>query len=324
MKKILLIQTAFLGDVILATPIIEEYHRIYPDSKIDVLVRKGNEGLLQNHPFIQTLFTFDKKQKKINELLRLIQLFRSNHYDEIINLHRYLSSGIITVFSGGKKTIGYDKNPLSFLFSKKIKHSLKEGLHEVERNLMCISHHGASKKTPPKLYPSSIDFQKTEHLKIESYYCIAPASVWFTKQLPEKKWIDLISILPSHELIYLLGGPSDVELCKRIKQNSSHPKVINLAGTLSYLESAALMQSAERNFVNDSGPLHIASAVNAKVTAFFCSTTTTFGFGPLSSDYKIIESKEKLTCKPCGIHGHKSCPKEHFKCGNTIELQDYK
>ena len=97
--------------------------------------------------------------------------------------------------------------------------------------------------------------------------------------------------------------------------------VFNLAGSLTYLESAALMQNAQRNFVNDSGPLHIASAMNAKVTAFFCSTTTSFGFGPLSTDAKVIESNEELTCKPCGIHGHKICPKGHYKCGNTIEFK---
>ena len=321
MKKILIVQTAFLGDVILATPIIEEYHRIYPSAKIDVLVRKGNEGILHDHPLIRSIFTFDKKQKKTQEIIRLIQLFRNTKYDEIINLHRYFSSGLITVFAGGKKTIGFDKNPLSFLFSKKIKHSMNENLHEVERNLQCIAHHGASKKVAPKLYPSKIDFYKTKDLKTKPYYCIAPASVWFTKQLPEQKWVELTSLIPSNEQIYLLGGPSDVDLCERIKQKSTNSNVFNLAGSLTYLESAALMKNAQRNFVNDSGPLHIASAMNAKVTAFFCSTTTSFGFGPLSTDAIVVESNEELTCKPCGIHGHKICPKGHYKCGNTIEFK---
>ena len=116
MKQLLIIQTAFLGDVILATPIIEEYHRIYPTATIDVLVRKGNEGILQNHPLIRTLFTFDKKEKKTQELIRLIKHFRTIRYDEIINLHRYLSSGLITVFAGAKSIIGFDKNPFSNFF----------------------------------------------------------------------------------------------------------------------------------------------------------------------------------------------------------------
>ena len=320
MKQFLIIQTAFLGDVILATPLIEEYHRIYPTASIDVLVRKGNEGILKDHPLIRTVFTLDKKQKKTHELARLIKHFKTVKYDEIINLHRYLSSGLITLFSGAKSTVGFDKNPVSFFYSRKIKHSLNEGLHEVERNLKCIAHHCATKKVAPKIYPSNSDFTKIEPLSKESYYCIAPASVWFTKQLPTEKWIELIGLLPSNNSIYLLGGPADAQLCEDIRQQSSNPNVTNLAGTLSYLESAALMKNAQRNFVNDSGPLHISSSMDAKVTAFFCSTTPNFGFGPLSNDAIVVESIEELPCKPCGIHGYKTCPKGHFKCGNTIQF----
>ena len=95
--------------------------------------------------------------------------------------------------------------------------------------------------------------------------------------------------------------------------------VINLAGKLSLMQSAALMKNAKRNFVNDSGPLHLASAMNAPVTAFFCSTTPQFGFGPLSDDSKISEV-ENLDCRPCGIHGHKECPKGNFRCGNELKI----
>jgi heptosyltransferase-2 len=84
------------------------------------------------------------------------------------------------------------------------------------------------------------------------------------------------------------------------------------------MQSAALMKSARMNYVNDSGPLHICSAMNAPVTAFFCSTTPAFGFGPISDQSIIIESKLNLACKPCGLHGYKSCPKGHFDCGNSI------
>ena len=76
------------------------------------------------------------------------------------------------------------------------------------------------------------------------------------------------------------------------------------------------------NYVNDSGPLHMASAVNAPVTAFFCSTIPKFGFGPLSENSTIIQTTEELSCRPCGLHGLKNCPKKHFKCGLGIELPE--
>ena len=116
---------------------------------------------------------------------------------------------------------------------------------------------------------------------------------------------------------YLLGGPDDHELCEDIKVFSQRNNVYNLAGKLSLMQSAALMKDAKRNFVNDSGPLHIASAGNASVSAFFCSTIPEFGFGPLSDDSNVIEVND-LTCRPCGLHGHKACPKGHFHCGNGL------
>ena len=92
-----------------------------------------------------------------------------------------------------------------------------------------------------------------------------------------------------------------------------------LSGELTLLQSAALMKDAQMNYVNDSAPLHIASAMNAPVTAFFCSTVPAFGFTPLSDNSKIVEVKN-LECRPCGLHGHKVCPKGNFKCGNEIEM----
>jgi len=88
-KKILIIQTAFLGDVILATPVISELKRLFPSSEIDILVRKGNESLLANNLKINSVFTFDKKNGKIKAIISLIKKFRKEQYDLVINLHRF-------------------------------------------------------------------------------------------------------------------------------------------------------------------------------------------------------------------------------------------
>ena len=321
MKKVLIIQTAFIGDVILATPVISEFNRLFPSVKIDILVRKGNEGLLANNPFLGNVFILDKKKNKISELSRLINIIRGEKYDYIINLHRYASSGLLTVFGGAKHTIGFDKNPFSMFFSKKVKHTLNEGQHEVERNLSLIGCFGAKKLVRPKLYPSLKDENIVQSYITEQYFCLAPASVWYTKMLPIEKWIELIDSLNMKGKIYLLGGPSDIELCETILKRSKARNIENLAGKLSFLASAALMKKAIRNFVNDSGPLHICSAMNAPVTAFFCSTVSAFGFGPLSEDSKVLEVYD-LDCRPCGIHGHKACPQGHFKCGKNIKINN--
>jgi lipopolysaccharide heptosyltransferase II len=322
MKNILVIQTAFLGDVILATPVISEMARIYPTCKIDVLVRKGNESLLKNNPHIHEIIVFDKKQGKYASIINLIKQFRKKNYDEIINLQRFASSGLITILSGAKITVGFNKNPFSSLFTKKIAH-IMDNRHEVERNLECIKHHGASTMSRPKLFPSESDYQKVSQFQQSGdYFCLAPASVWFTKQLPFEKWVILGKSLSKKGKVYLLGGKEDQVLCDKIRLEIDSNTCLNLAGDLNLLQSAALLKTAKRNYVNDSGPMHLCSAMNASVTAFYCSTIPSFGFGPLSDDSKINQIKEDLYCRPCGIHGFKTCPEKHFRCGHDIELEE--
>lgn len=319
MKRILVIQTAFLGDVILATPVVTEVKRLFPDILIDVLVKSGNEQLITSHPDINDVLIFTKKEGKWKSLFSLIRSIQKNNYDVVINLHRFGSSGLLTLFSGAKETRGFSKNPFSSFFTKRFSHEIGNGLHEVERNLSLIQDWGAQKQVRPSLFPTDTDFERIRSYQKNPYVVLAPASIWFTKQLPVDQWVQLI-----HQLnvkIYLIGGPSDLELCEQIQSKCPTKSIEILAGKLTLMQSAALISGAQRTFVNDSGPLHIASAMNAPVTAFFCSTIPAFGFGPLSEDSKIIQTEEELACRPCGLHGHQSCPKGHFRCAYGIQIK---
>ena len=130
-----------------------------------------------------------------------------------------------------------------------------------------------------------------------------------------------MNAVPRDLKVYLLGSAADQDVCDEIKEAIDNEKVhvINLAGQLSPLQSAALMEMARMNFVNDSGPMHFASAVNASISAVYCSTVPAFGFGPLSDVSHIIQTPAPLSCRPCGLHGHKSCPEGHFKCAKNIK-----
>ncbi|RFC53204.1 glycosyltransferase family 9 protein [Brumimicrobium aurantiacum] len=321
MQNFLIIQTAFLGDVILATPIVAELKRIYPEARIDVLVRKGNESLLINNSKINKIFIWDKKGGKYRSLLRNIKNIRKVIYDEVITLQRYTNAGLVTLFAKTKRRIGFDKNAFRSMYTKTVKHSLEGENHEVERNLSLIAHHGAQKLVRPELFPSSNDMELVEDYKSETYFCLAPASVWATKKLPASGWTELINLLLQKGEVKLLGGPDDHDLCDDI-QKEFPGGVHNLAGKLTLMQSAALMKDATMNYVNDSGPLHIASAMNAPTRAFFCSTVPKFGFGPLADDAKVIETPLGLDCRPCGNHGFTKCPLGHFKCGKSIVINE--
>ena len=321
--KILIAQTAFIGDVILATSLIEKLHYHFPEAQIDFLLRKGNESLLVNHPHLGKVWVWDKKGGKYRNIWRILQSARKEKYDWVINLQRFATAGFFTAFSGAKLTVGFDKNPVSFLFDQRIAHSF-EKIHETQRNTSLVAPFTSSEVFKPRLYPSAQDFRMVDALKDAPYLCFAPTSVWFTKQFPKEKWVDFLRQIQFKGNIYLLGAPSDREACQAMIDEAQSAQAQNLAGKLSLLQSAALMQDAVLNFVNDSAPMHLASAMNAPTCAIFCSTIPDFGFGPLSDFSEIVETKETLLCKPCGIHGKKVCPAQHFKCGfgiETIQLQ---
>jgi heptosyltransferase-2 len=317
-KKFLIIQTASIGDVILATPVIEKLHNCFPDSKIDFLVKKGCDGVLSGHPLINTLYIWNKGKGKYNNLYKLLKEVRTVNYDYVINIQRFASTGLFTALSNGKIKSGFSKNPFSFLYNIKISHHINNGKHEIDRNLELIESFTDNTKYSVKLYPISEDFISVLKFKNNDYLCIAPASLWHTKQYPADKWIEFIYNIKKELYIYLLGSGSDNELCNEIINSCSNKKVINLAGKLSLLETAALMKDSRMNFVNDSAPLHISSAMNAPTTAVFCSTVPEFGFGPLSDDSVVVQTSLKLNCRPCGLHGFKKCPEKNFDCAYSV------
>ncbi len=347
MKKILVIQTASIGDVILATSVLEKLHCFFPDAELDYVVKKGMEGLFTGHPFINHVIVWDKSGKQ-REFLRLIKQIRKEQYDLVVNIQRFTRTGILTVLSGAKESAGFDKNPLSPFFSRSIPHEIGPGIHEIDRNQKLIADLTDEKPEKPRLYPPPPDQKplpqplpnkggehrtsKIDNRQSKIYYTISPASLWFTKQYPAERWVELIREIPQEATIYLLGSQADFELCDEIsvkcqmssvndqKSGIRHPasNIVNLAGQLSLLESAALMKQAKMNFTNDSAPMHLASAVDAPVTVVYCSTTPAFGFGPLSDNAAVIEVSEPLACRPCGLHGLQHCPEGHFNCAMKI------
>ncbi len=324
LRKILIIQTASLGDVILATPLIEKLHAYYPKARIDFLLKNGSEALLRHHPYLKHVMVWDKSEKKYERLWELLLLIREQHYDLVVNVQRFASSGFLTVFSGARLTTGFNKNPFSLFFRNRVKHRIQKqegGPHEIERNLKLIKFITDDKVFKPKLYPSQHDFARMSQYKTKKYITLSPASLWFTKQYPEEKWIEFVSSLERELVVYFLGSANDKQKIDRIIKMSNHDNSLNMAGKLSLLESAALMRDAVMNFTNDSSPMHLASAMDAPVAAVFCSTVPAFGFGPLSGNSTIIETQEYLACRPCGLHGHQKCPKTHFKCALNIETK---
>lgn len=331
-KKLLIIQTAFIGDVILATSQIEMAKDMYPDAEIHFLLRQGNESLLKDNPHVTKVWIWNKKKQKALNLVRLILDIRREKFDKIYNIQRFFSSGLLLSLSKAKVKIGFHNNPLSLFFTKKITHKIpyfyKETyLHEVQRNALLLFEKNDEERAISELYRPKLYFNGDEIEKIskltelaKDYLVLAPSSVWFTKQWAKEKWIELAKVLSPQYTLFFIGAPSDIPFIQDIMKDL--PNCVNLCGKLSLKESALLMKEAKRVFVNDSAPLHLASSVNAKTTAIFNSTVPEFGYGPLSENNKLIQLAPRLNCMPCGLHGRKACPLGHFQCAMGITINE--
>ncbi|HEX9651633.1 MAG TPA: glycosyltransferase family 9 protein [Cyclobacteriaceae bacterium] len=322
-SKILIIQTAFIGDVILATSLIEKLSHYYPEAKIDFLLRKGNQILLKGNPKVGEVLVWNKADK-LRETIRIIRLLRKLNYDLLINAQRYFTTGFVSFFSKAKYKIGFDSNPFFFDYDEKYPFKIARNVneHEVDRLHQLISKITDASPAMPKLYPGNEEEEKILHLIDKPFITIHPGSAWATKQLPVEKWIELVNALNAELQVYLLGGPAEKNLCEKIKVAANKNAVHNKAGELNLLESAALMKCAKVNYVNDSAPLHICSSMDAPCISVFCSTIPEFGFAPLAKHSKVVQIKGDLYCRPCGTHGKLKCPEGHFKCGNSISIED--
>ena len=301
---------------------MENLHKKYPEASIDLLLKKGTESLFASHPYLGKIYIWNKSERKLRNLYVILKEIQAERYDLLVNVQRFFLTGLVTAFSMARKTVGFNKNPFAIFFSRRVKHSIREGeYHETERNLLLIQHIVTHTNNAPVLYPSPQDDALTSQYKTNKYICIAPASLWFTKQYPTDKWIEFIDQIPEDIYLYCLGSQADRELCESIIKASSRGNMMNLAGKLKLLETASLLRDASMSFVNDSAPMHLASSVNGPVSAIFCSTIPAFGFGPLSDKSNIIQTEKDLDCRPCGLHGLTACPEDHFDCAYGIKKE---
>ena len=333
-QKILIIQTAFLGDTILSLPLVQSLKNIIPECEIDYLCIPSTANVLENNPNIHEIIRYNKKgRKKIRNLIKMISFIKERNYDIIVCPHRSLRSALITYFSKARIRIGFNKNVMSFLLTGKAKYLKNE--HEIKRNLELIKLipgieiNDKMFSLKPELFPSADDKNNADELlnkfitDKDRMICFAPCSKWFTKNLPEKISIDILNSLNEKGFnVALLGGIEDEKFCRLIEGKAKDKnKVFCLAGNLTPLQSSYVIQRSCALITVDSAAAHIGASTNKPIVMIFGSTVPAFGFYPLTSKNIIIENNN-LDCRPCTDHGRGSCPKKHFKCMIDLKTTD--
>ena len=316
--NILIIHTAFIGDIVLSTALVSKVKEKYPDSNIYYLTTPLGKEILKNNPKIKEVIVYDKrgKDKGFGAFISFVRRIRKLKIDICLTPHRYLRSSVLSILSGAKIRVGYDITSLSFVFNKKIKYDKTK--HEVEKLLSFVD--DDTKRFELEMYPNEKDKLKIDTLvknlsENKKIILIAPGSKWFTKKWPEEYFKILIQNLIKRDdlLVVIIGGKEEKEI--ELELDS---KVLDLRGEISLSELAELTKRASLVVSNDSAPIHITSAFpNTRIIGIFGPTVKEFGFFPWSKNSKVFEINS-LYCRPCAIHGGNSCPEKHFRCMREI------
>ncbi len=323
---ILVVQTAFLGDVVLTTPLIDALAA--SGSTLDVIVTPAGAQALAGHRSVRSLITYDKKgaSRGFGPFLTLVKSLRRARYDVAVVPHRSARSALLAFLARIPRRIGFDRSALRWIMTDVVRY--RNDAHEIDRNLDLLEPLGMPLPTNarPSLSISTQDEIGAGELLVSSglverqFVAVAPGSVWTTKRWPEERYAALIAALHTVGIrIVLIGGREDVELCRRIRTVSGIGDVIDLSGQTSVLRSAAVIRSASVLVTNDSAPLHLGAAVGTPIVAIFGATSPSFGFGPRGPRDLVLETMG-LSCRPCAIHGSAKCPIGTFECMLRIDV----
>jgi lipopolysaccharide heptosyltransferase II len=310
----LVIQTAFLGDVVLTTPLLSALAARH--GPVDVVTTPLGASLLETHPAVRTVLPYDKRggDRGWPGMQKLVERLRRERYTRAYLPHRSLRTAALALLARIPSRIGFSGG-WSFLYTESLPKP-RTG-HETDRLLALAKE--APSAYPPHLQPTAADEQAATLID-GTFVALAPGSIWGSKRWPY--FAELAVRLAAEVAVVAVGSVDDAALGDTITAavGRSGGRAVNACGKLTLRQSAALIGQAALLVTNDSAPLHLASAMGTPVVALFGPTVTEFGFGPVRAG-DIALGVDGLLCRPCSAHGPPQCPLGHHRCMRELTVE---
>lgn len=321
MSASLVIQTSFLGDMVLTTPLLAHLAR---SGSVDVVCTPASSVLLENHPAVRDVIVYDKRGRDRGwaGATRLALRLRDRSYASAYLAQGSVRSGAIAFMARIPQRVGFVTSAGRWFYTSRI--APIDNTHHAARLLSLGTGDPLREPSPaelrPRLYPGARERMAvdevlgTDALIDEPLIVLAPGSVWATKRWPY--FALLAADLREAGRIVVVGTDADGPLASEIVA-ATKGQAVDATGKLSLLASAELIGRAALLVTNDSAPLHLASAMNTPTVAVFGPTVPEFGFGPLASQ-SVVAGHTALACRPCDRHGPRRCPLGHWRCMREI------
>jgi len=321
----LAIQTAFLGDVVLTTPLLRVLAQRH--GPVDVVTTPAAAPLLETHPAVRAVIRYDKRGADAGArgFLALARRLRGAQYEVAYVPHQSLRSALLARFAGIPRRVGYASG-WPFLYTESRRRPADA--HEVDRLLALVDAPDADRR--PSLTVTAADAAAAGGV-LEAggvagrFVALAPGSIWGTKRWPGFPLL-AARLSATGDRIVVIGGPDDRalgdEIVRAVASATPEPgsAVLNACGTLSLRASAALIGRARILVTNDSAPLHLAQAMGTPTVALFGPTVPEFGFAPINPGDATL-GVDGLACRPCSKHGPARCPLGHHRCMTELTVE---
>lgn len=326
----LVIQTAFLGDLILSIPLLKRIKETHPNDRLILVCKSGLGAYFLKEKIVDQVFEVKKNDR--TSYNKIISELNHLNIENLFCVHRSVRSQLMSFQIKAKRKVGF-KSPLGFFIFNDLV-SFKKTWPESLRQLQILTTTDQKAKSQLNqndwsylnkpdgqgllpLVPDVFLYQSVLATASPSKkIALFPGSVWATKKWTEDGFAATANaFLDQGYSVFLMGGPDEKDLCLSIQKNT--PRSVVLAGTMSIVESIEFIKTCALVVANDSAPTHMAACQNIPVVSLFGPTTLDLGFRPWSSNAVIVENNN-LNCRPCGKHGHQQCPLGHHHCMKHI------
>ena len=329
-KRILIARTDRIGDVLLSTPVIKALRDKYPHSYIAMMVSAYARDIVEGNPYLDKVIIYDKEvlHKSWLSSFRFAQGLKKNKFDLAVILHPTNRVHLVSFLAGIPKRVGYDRK-LGFLLTDRIRHTKQLGeKHELEYNLDLLRYLGIEPQGKNLFMPLKPEsekwvkelFRQEGIREADRLLAIHPAASCPSKIWPPERFAQTADKLAQNYgfKILVIAGPKDVKLAEALVKHL-RSSVINLAGKTSITQLASLLKRCSLFISNDSGPVHIASAVGTPVISIFGRNQAGLSprrWGPVGLKDKILH--KEAGCIECLAH---NCQKQ-FACLKAISVED--
>ena len=302
MKRLLVIRFSSLGDVVLVTGVIRLFKENNSNIIIDILTFDEYKDVFKNHPSISEVISIDRKLLYFKFFKKIVNV--TQNYDYIVDLQKNIKTLPLSVirFSNYYSCNKFSFKRRLFVHFKMCKSKLNT--HITERYIEAFS------KIGEVFYNNIEDLRPVIYMdkkdNVKKRIILHPFASKKTKEWPYA--YDLLRLLKNEGYDVVIVGKGNFQAFKG---------AINFANKTELQELIYEINKAVIIISTDSGPMHLAIALNKIVIAIFGSTTKELGFYPPFKSTYVIENKE-LSCRPCHVHGRNNCPQKHFKCMKEI------